>query len=148
MWEIDNASQITGFIYSVMLGAVFAAVYDVFRSLRKAVPHSTAAVFIEDILFSVICAFASFCFLLAVTDGGLRLFVFLGAVIGFFLFRVMVSRFTLKIFTFLFTAAVKSMGALGGFAAKINASANTFIIKICGSIKKITKKCKISGKNA
>ena len=63
MWEIDNLSQLLGFLYSVVLGIIFCLVYDVLRAFRAEIKFGTAAVFAADILYSVFCAVTCFCFM-------------------------------------------------------------------------------------
>lgn len=92
MWEIDNLSQLLGFLYSVVLGIIFCLIYDVLRAFRAEIKFGTAAVFAADILYSVFCAVTCFCFLLSVTGGEIRAFVFAGAAVGFTASRLTVSR--------------------------------------------------------
>ena len=92
MWEINNLSQLLGFIYSAALGGIYCLVYDVLRALRAEIKFGTAAVFLSDILYSLVCAAACFCFLLAVTAGEPRMFVFAGAAVGFLVIRLTLSK--------------------------------------------------------
>ena len=92
MWEIDNLSQLLAFLYSAVLGGIYCIIYDFLRALRKEIKFGTAAVFVSDILYSLICAVTCFCFLLAVTGGQPRGFVFAGAAVGFLITRLTVSR--------------------------------------------------------
>lgn len=104
MWEIDNLSQLLGFLYSVVLGIIFCLVYDVLRAFRAEIKFGTAAVFAADILYSVFCAVTCFCFMLSVTGGEIRAFVFVGAAVGF-----AASRFTVScIFFFVLRRAVRA----------------------------------------
>ena len=105
MWEIDILSQLLGFLYSVVLGIIFCLVYDVLRALRAEIKFGTAAVFVTDILYSVFCAVTCFCFLLAVTGGEIRAFVFAGVAVGFTASRLTVSR----VFFFVLRRAVRAV---------------------------------------
>ena len=98
MWEIDNLSQLLGFLYSSALGCVYCAVYDIFRAVRAEVKCRPAAVFFQDIFFSAFCAVSCFCFLLSVTGGEMRAFVLAGAALGFFVFRFTASRLFFLVF--------------------------------------------------
>ena len=104
MWEIDNLSQLLGFLYSVVLGIFFCLVYDVLRAFRAEIKFGTAAVFVTDILYSVFCAVICFCFLLSVTGGEIRAFVFTGAAVGFTASRLTVSR----VFFFVLRRAIRA----------------------------------------
>ena len=99
MWEIDNLSQLIGFLYSAALGGFYCVAYDILRALRREIKLGTAAVFATDILYSVLCAITCFCFLLSVTGGEPRAFVFAGAAVGFVIIRLTVSRILVFVFS-------------------------------------------------
>ena len=105
MWEIDNLAQLLGFLYSAVLGGIYCILYDCLRALRKEIKFGTAAVFVSDVLYSIICAVTCFCFLLAVTGGQPRGFVFAGAAVGFLITRLTVSR----ILFFAFSKVLRGM---------------------------------------
>ena len=65
--------------------------YDALRGLRKVISFSTVSIFFQDIFFSLIVTFATFTYLLSVTNGELRGFVFVGITLGFFISRVSLS---------------------------------------------------------
>ena len=91
MWEISNSLQLINFGWSVVLGILFCVIYDILRALRKVIEFSTLGVFFQDIFFSLIVAFATFTYLLSVTNGELRGFIFIGIIFGFLLSRVSFS---------------------------------------------------------
>lgn len=105
MWEIDNLSQLIGFLYSAALGGFYCVAYDILRALRSEIKLGTAAVFATDILYSVLCAITCFCFLLSVTGGEPRAFVFAGAAVGFVILRLTVSRVLVLVFSKMVKAA-------------------------------------------
>lgn len=105
MWEIDNLSQLIGFLYSAVLGGVYCLTYDILRALRAEIKFGTAAVFVTDILYSILCAITCFCFLLSVTGGEPRAFVFAGAAVGFVILRLTVSRVLVLVFSKMLKAA-------------------------------------------
>ncbi len=114
MWEIDIKDQALTFLYSIVLGFLLCTLYDIFRSLRKAVPHGRIAVFFEDILFFIISAFITFLFLLARTGGGLRGYVFIGILTGFVAFRLTLSRVVYFILSTVFAGVYRFSGFLNG----------------------------------
>ena len=99
MWEINNLSQLLGFLYSAALGGGYCIVYDCLRALRREIKFGTAAVFVTDILYYFFCAVTCFCFLLSVSFGQPRAFVFAGAALGFIAARLTVSRFLFFVFS-------------------------------------------------
>ena len=114
MWEIDIKDQILTFLYSILLGFILCILYDVFRSLRKALPHGRVAVFFEDILFFSISAVITFLFLLARTGGGLRGYVFVGVLAGFVAFRLTLSRLIYYLLSTVFGAVYRFSGFING----------------------------------
>lgn len=98
MWEINLGNQSISLLLSVGLGAVLCAYYDFFRALRKSGCDSFIDVFICDIFYAVTSAFITFIFLLSRTNGTLRAFVLFGIIIGFFISRLVFSRFLLWFF--------------------------------------------------
>lgn len=77
--EITVAGQTWLFLLSVALGAALGVCYDVFRILRIAFRHPSLAVLLEDILFSLAAAGATFAFLLTTATAAARLFPDRGA---------------------------------------------------------------------
>lgn len=92
MWEIDNLLQIINFARSLCLGAVFCLIYDILRALRTLFDFSAVSIFFQDIIFSLLSAFITFVFLLSVTNGELRGFVFISIAFGFLISRFTISR--------------------------------------------------------
>jgi spore cortex biosynthesis protein YabQ len=90
--EIHVAEQTLAFACACLMGALFGAVYDIFRVLRLAIPSGRVAVFLEDVAFFLFCAAAAFLFLLAENDGVIRAFLFAGEIIGAALYALTLSR--------------------------------------------------------
>ena len=91
MWEISNTHQLINFGWSVVLGIIFCTLYDVLKAIRKVISFSAISIFFQDIFFSLALAFTTFTYLLSVTNGELRGFIFVGIVVGFVLARVTFS---------------------------------------------------------
>ena len=92
MWEINNLLQVINFARSLCLGIAFCLVYDILRANRKLFDFSAVSIFFQDIAFSLFTAFITFVFLLSITNGELRGFVFISISLGFFLSRFTVSK--------------------------------------------------------
>ena len=107
MWEISTSHQIINFGWSVVLGILFCVLYDVLRAFRKVISFSAVSIFFQDILFSLTVAFVTFTYLLSVTNGELRGFVFVGILLGFSLSRVSLSivlvLFLKKLFSLIYS---------------------------------------------
>lgn len=83
MYIQGMAQQTQIFLLCVGLGVLLGAVYDAVRFIRRIISDSDKAVVFQDILFSFICVFSSFIFLLCVGDGEIRLYPYLGMILGF-----------------------------------------------------------------
>ena len=135
MWEIDNLSQLLGFLYSAVLGGIYCIVYDCLRALRKEIKFGTAAVFVSDILYSLICAVTCFCFLLAVTGGQPRGYVFAGAAVGFLVARLTASPIAVLVFC-------KALRAVCFVFKWISALLSRFFTRITAQTERLGKKVK------
>ena len=107
MWEISVGNQFITFLYSLCIGGIFCAVYDILRAARKAGFNSFVAVFVTDILFWVVGAFVTFIFLIARTSGEIRGYVLISELVGFGLFRATFSRLIFPIFKIIFQGVQK-----------------------------------------
>ena len=97
---------------SIGFGAAMAVIYDIFRILRRIVPHNTVAVSTEDLLFWVCLGFPAFGFVLFINDGIFRLYFVLGIMLGIFVYRETVSRILVKFVVFLLKKIIKIFTAV------------------------------------
>ena len=65
------------------LGAVLSVIYDIFRIIRVAFGGKKTAVFVEDLIFSLVALVLTFVFVIAFNNGELRFFVLIGELLGF-----------------------------------------------------------------
>ena len=91
MWEISSTLQLINIGWSVVLGIIFCTLYDILRAFRKVMSFSATSIFFQDMSFSLVLAFTTFTYLLSVTNGELRGFIFVGIAVGFVLSRVTFS---------------------------------------------------------
>ena len=68
------------------MGAVFGAVYDLFRIFRIAVPLPAGVIVAEDVIYFAFCGFMSFFLAMTVNFGQVRFFILLGELLGFLLY--------------------------------------------------------------
>lgn len=102
MWELNSGFQIVGFLCALLLGGIFSFFYDILKSIRLSFKPRSAIVFIIDILFFTTIALVIFFYLLASTSGEVRIYILIGCLIGFFLTRVLLSKFICFLFVFVF----------------------------------------------
>ncbi|MBR6792249.1 MAG: spore cortex biosynthesis protein YabQ [Ruminococcus sp.] len=80
------------FFLSCLTGAFLGVLYDIFRILRIALPHSSIAVFLEDFLFCLIWSLSLMMLSSVCARGELRLFFAIGSLLGFILYMVTLGR--------------------------------------------------------
>lgn len=99
------SQQTAAFLLSVLLGAALGVVYDCFRVARILLPPlaKPKPTFFEDVLFWLIYGFCVFCFAAAAARGQVRVFMFLGSVLGFTLYILTLGN--------LITGVIKSIVA-------------------------------------
>ncbi len=147
MWEINAADQILTLLLSIGTGVSFSLLYDIFKAYRLTAHKGTWAVFFEDIVFSLICTFLTFCLLMLRTKGQLRMFVFLGQGAGFFAARWLLSPYTVRflrcIFRFFAVCYKRSVTFLSNAAEKSFAFFIKIFKKFYKTIKKGLKRAKV-----
>lgn len=92
------------FLLSFLIGALFGAVYDFFRIVRIIKRHHKTVIFIEDFLFVLFCGFWYFVFSTDLARGQIRLFTFIGIIIGFTVYLMTVGSITVR-----FASVIKSI---------------------------------------
>ena len=63
------------FLQAILMGAVFGAVYDLFRIFRIAVPLPAGVIVAEDVIYFAFCGFMSFFLAMTVNFGQIRFFI-------------------------------------------------------------------------
>ncbi len=125
------AQQTWLFLYTVLFGILFAAVYDTLRAFRRAVPHALFLIQLEDIVFWLGVGAASYWLMFSSNYGEIRGFCLLGLGLGTLLYGCTLSRFI-----------VKGLSALLRTLVKILALPWRGIGKVIQKIKKIFRKKK------
>ena len=82
--------------HAFFIGIYITFVYDLLRILRRVVPHSSFWIAIEDLVFWVYCAGKVFLLMHHESDGTLRWFAVLGALVGMLLYRKTVGALFVK----------------------------------------------------
>lgn len=91
------AAQTEIFLYSLGFGFLLGILYDVFRTLRLIISRAKIFTFFMDFLYFSVCAFLTFCFIMVVDSGKVRLYVALGEVLGFFIYYFSFGAIALKV---------------------------------------------------
>ncbi len=85
------------FLVSVCCGMGLVWVYDLFRIVRRLMPHGNIWIGIEDICYWIFCTIAVFLLLYERNNGMVRAFCFIGIALGGALYMSLLSRFWIKI---------------------------------------------------
>ncbi len=136
MWEIDLADQITSFLLSILLGIILSVVFYTLESFRVAKRLGKVGVFVSDIFFFTVAGFVTFCFLIVRSNGEIRGYILLGELVGFWMFRLILSRFYIKILSFV-------ISIIDSFLFRLRDMASRLLRKIYNIFKKTFKKLKI-----
>ncbi len=88
-------------LYAFFMGIYITFVYDFLRIFRRVIPHKSWAIALEDLGFWAYCAGTVFLFLYRESNGVLRWFAVLGAVLGIIIYRKTVSPLFVKYVSFL-----------------------------------------------
>ena len=94
---LSMSGQAWLFLSTVAIGFVMGFFYDVFRILRKTVPHRHWAVQLEDILYWAGVTFIIFYFMLHRNYGEVRFFSIAGAAVGMVIYFNSLSVLILKV---------------------------------------------------
>lgn len=92
------------FLLSFLIGAVFGAVYDILRIIRIVKHHHKIVIFVEDFFFVLFCGFWYFVFSTDMARGQIRLFTFIGIIIGLIVYLMTVGSITIR-----FASGIKSI---------------------------------------
>ncbi len=140
MWEIHIEDQLLNFFYAIILGGFVCFYYDVLYFLRTALKFNKILVFLTDIFFWCSLALVTFTFLLAVSNGELRLYILVGIFMGFLIIRRLFSRIFRKILKKISIFVLKIFKAISKRFYKIFDKCEIYNNKFFKKCRKIAKK--------
>lgn len=89
--EITLSSQIAVFLGALALGAILGFFYDVFR-VFDALVYNLKRVFLEDVSYLILCAIATFTYMLITSMGEIRGYILIALLLGWMVFHVSISK--------------------------------------------------------
>ncbi len=101
-------------LYALLMGIFITFVYDLLRILRRVIPHNIFWISVEDLVFWGFSAVEVFLLMYHVSNGTLRWFAVLGALLGMFLYTKTLSRFLVKYISLLLGKLFKMIGRVLG----------------------------------
>lgn len=113
-----------------LCGAALSALFDLRRSLQKAVNLPDFIVAAADFFFWVICAAAVSWCIWTLNSGILRIYEFIGLILGIVIYFLTISRLLIKLFTLLIANILKIIAII----LKILLTPIRFLYKIISSI--------------
>lgn len=116
------------FLIYVIVGVLIGLIFDLFRSLRKSIKTSNVATYIEDILFWIIVSFIIIGTILKYNYGELRLYIFIGIILGITIYLLTLSKIILKYTTIIIEFTVKIFNKILAILLKIFKKPIKFII--------------------
>lgn len=85
------------FLIFIVNGILIGLLFDFFRIARKVFQTSDIVTYIEDILFWILAGFIMLYSIFVFNNGELRLFMFLGIILGAFIYMILISSYIIKI---------------------------------------------------
>lgn len=98
---ITNQAYI--FIIFIIVGIIIGIIFDFFRILRKSFKTKDFVTYIEDIVFCVLTGLILLYSIFKFNSGEIRIYMFLGLLIGCSLYMLTISKYFIKINVFILT---------------------------------------------
>lgn len=132
-------------LYALIMGVFITFVYDLLRIFRRVVPHNRFWVSVEDLGFWGFCAAEVFLLMYRESNGTLRWFAILGALVGMIVYKKTISNILvkyvslalIKVFSLLFkllsflTRPLRAVGrAVGKTAGRVGRRRKAFAGKL------------------
>lgn len=89
---VTGETQLWNFLYACGLGFWLGLYYELFRTVRLLLPPTAKGCFFQDVFFCLSAALITFFTFLAIADGQMVPYLFIGEIIGFFAFYCTIGR--------------------------------------------------------
>lgn len=89
---VSISDQVYIFFCTILCGMAISFLYDIFRIIRKTLKSGRASIYVEDLLFWILSAVIMSVSIYYCNSGELRLYMFLGALLGAVLYELLFSR--------------------------------------------------------
>lgn len=88
----NNLEQLSSFIIFTIIGVIISIIFDIFRILRKTFKTPDLITYIEDIIFWILTGLIVLFSIFLFNNGELRLYIFIGIIIGIVLYMLFISK--------------------------------------------------------
>lgn len=89
-------NQLQLFIIFIINGIIIGIIFDTFRVIRQTFNHKDFVIYVQDILFWILAGFILMYSTFVFNDGEFRLFLLVGAVVGFVAYLFTLSKIFIK----------------------------------------------------
>ena len=90
-------NQLNSFLFFILAGLLIGLVFDSFRILRRSIKTTDFITYIEDVLLSIIICIITIISINIFNSGELRLYIFIGMVLGFIIYLLTISKIIISI---------------------------------------------------
>lgn len=139
------------FLIFIVNGIIIGLLFDFFRIARKVIPTNDFVTYIEDVLFWLLTGAITLYSIFVFNNGELRLFMFLGIILGAFIYLLVLSSYVIKINVKIINTILVPFKAIYRLLRKVIFKPITFLIinirKSFVNFVKIPKKSKNIVKN-
>ena len=95
------------FLVFTLTGVIIGVLFDLFRILRRTIKTSNIITYIEDVLFWILTGLLILYNIWYFNNGEIRIFMFLGIIMGVLIYMSTISSILVKIFTKLLQTIIK-----------------------------------------
>ena len=100
-------NQAYTFILFIINGILIGILFDIFRITRKTFKTCDFVTYIQDTIFWILSGILTLYFIFSFNNGEIRLYIFLGIILGIILYILSISKHFIKINTFILTKIKK-----------------------------------------
>ena len=129
------------FLVFSLTGVIIGILFDFFRILRKNIKTPNIITYIEDILFWVLTGILILYNIWYFNDGEIRIFMFLGIILGVLIYMSILSKMVISIFSKILQTIIKILEIPFKVIKSIFTKISTLIVQIFSNFtKKFTNK--------
>lgn len=96
--QINSKHDFYTFLFAFLVGIFLSLIGDLISAFRKTTKSGKIAVFIQDIIYSIIAGISTYIFLFLRTNGIVRWYVLISIAFGFIFAKLLITKFSVKLF--------------------------------------------------
>ena len=108
----NNLEQLFSFFIFIIVGMIISLSFDIFRILRKVIKTTDIITYLEDVIFWIITMFIILISIFIFNNGELRLYIFIGMIIGIILYLIFISKYFIKFGIYILKISYKIINIL------------------------------------